>query len=97
MLHLDCNIFFQQIQKKWEEPGKCQVKQHETFISTHPGEDRDSDSEDEISPQQQLPVPIQEEVIEPIKQTNDVEMQEEDEEEGNKNSATDTAEVVNDE
>lgn len=106
--------FFQQTQKKWEEPGMCAIKQHETFISTHPGEDRDSDSEEEAesSIRQQLPVPIQDEVIEATPATTeevgeDAEMQQQDEAdneeetsadaESERQEVRDTGEVENDE
>lgn len=75
--------YYEQTQKKWEEPGKCEVKDHETFISTHPGEDRDSDSEEEGESggnKQQLPVPIQDEVIGEVQEeVEEAEMQEEEE------------------
>lgn len=56
----------QKTQEGWKEPGKCEVKEHEGFISSHPGEDRDTDSEDEnedSKKQEKAPVPIQEEPI----------------------------------
>lgn len=97
-------MFSQEVQKKWEEPGKCEVKSHETFISTHPGEDRDSDSDDETTTsQQQLPIPIQEEEIQPAGEetTEDVEMQQEAENEAEDDSEQDlakqTSNVENDE
>lgn len=60
-----------QAQKTWEKPGDCQVKEHEGLISSHPGEDRDTDSEDEEpNDKKQLPVPIQDE---PVEETSNVE------------------------
>ncbi|XP_057663610.1 RNA helicase aquarius [Diorhabda carinulata] len=47
----------------WEKPGDVLTQPHEGFISSHPGEDRDTDSENEDSGKQ-LPVPIQDEPIE---------------------------------
>lgn len=80
------------------------MKPHETFISTHPGEDRDSDSEEEgedrgTAPKRpQLPVPIQDEVVEPQQVTEeDVEMQNESTEPEERDQVRDTGEVENDE
>lgn len=55
----------QKTKENWKEPGKCAVKEHEGFISSHPGEDRDTDSEDEKEDTKkgQAPVPIQDEPI----------------------------------
>ncbi|XP_072391042.1 RNA helicase aquarius isoform X1 [Diabrotica undecimpunctata] len=47
---------------KWNKPGEVPTQSHEGFVSSHPGEDRDTDSEDEDSGKQ-VPVPIQEEPI----------------------------------
>ncbi|XP_074037324.1 RNA helicase aquarius isoform X2 [Leptinotarsa decemlineata] len=52
-------------EKKWDEPGNVEVHTHEGFISSHPGEDRDTDSEDEDSGKQ-MPTPIQDEPVEDI-------------------------------
>lgn len=97
---------FSQTQKQWQEPGKCDVKQHDYFVSTHPGEDRDSDSEEEgEANSQQLPLPIQDEAVEETRdeESNAVEMQEVpdvDVEMANQDSdeqVRDTGEVENDE
>ncbi|KAF5289862.1 hypothetical protein FQR65_LT01996 [Abscondita terminalis] len=53
---------YYQTQLKWNEPGTCEIKSHEGFISSHPGEDRDTDSEDERE-DTQIPVPIEDEPI----------------------------------
>ncbi|XP_017768552.1 PREDICTED: intron-binding protein aquarius isoform X2 [Nicrophorus vespilloides] len=61
---------FYYAQKKWDEPGACDVKDRDRMISKHPGEDRDTDSEDEEGDEgdkrnkMQVPTPIQEEPIE---------------------------------
>lgn len=40
------------------------MKQHEYFVSTHPGEDRDTDSEeDDDEETTQVPIPIQDEPV----------------------------------
>ncbi|KAG5894901.1 hypothetical protein JTB14_030606 [Gonioctena quinquepunctata] len=52
-------------EKKWNQPGDVEVHSHEGFVSSHPGEDRDTDSEDEDSGKQ-LPIPIEEEPVEEI-------------------------------
>lgn len=50
--------------KQWEKPGNIEGKSHEGIITQHPGEDRDTDSEDEKEePGEQVPVPIQDEPI----------------------------------
>ncbi|KAJ8928422.1 hypothetical protein NQ314_019011 [Rhamnusium bicolor] len=49
--------------KKWEKPGDVEIHSHEGFVSSHPGEDRDTDSEDEDA-SNQLPIPIQDEPVE---------------------------------
>lgn len=51
-------------ENKWDKPGDIHLKSHDGFISSHPGEDRDTDSEDEDSGKQQLPIPIQDEPVE---------------------------------
>lgn len=85
---------FQQAQKKWTKPGDCEVKPHEYFVSSHPGEDRDTDSEDEKEEQvEQLPTPIQDEDVE---LQEDVEMQE-DPRNDERQEVCDTGEVENDE
>nr|CAI5843199.1 unnamed protein product [Callosobruchus analis] len=55
--------YYEQMGHKWEKPGEVQVPEHEGFISSHPGEDRDTDSEDEEEAGKQLPVPMEEEPI----------------------------------
>lgn len=59
-------FFFQETQKTWEKPGDLKKKSHEGLIASHPGEDRDTDSEDEKDEpaKGQLPVPIQDEPVE---------------------------------
>lgn len=54
-------ILFQQFESNWEKPGDIEIHSQKRFISSHPGDDRDSDSDDEDS--KQLPTPIQEEPI----------------------------------
>lgn len=53
---------FQQFEKKWDKPGEIDVQVHEGFVSSHPGEDRDSDSDEETKVQ--LPTPIEDEPVE---------------------------------
>ncbi|CAH1983386.1 unnamed protein product [Acanthoscelides obtectus] len=55
--------YYEQMGHKWEKPGEVKVQKHEGLISSHPGEDRDTDSEDEGDSGRQLPVPIEEEPI----------------------------------
>ncbi|XP_018334120.1 RNA helicase aquarius [Agrilus planipennis] len=63
-------------QMKWEEPGKCAVSEHEGFISSHPGEDRDSDSDEEEKEQKKFPKPIEEEPIDNnSKESEEIEIQ----------------------
>lgn len=96
----------QQTQKKWQKPGQCEVQSHEYFVSKHPGEDRDTDSEDE-GEREQLPVLIQDEVVAEVEENpedgrndEDLEMVEdngEDANDGNREDVGDTGEVENDE
>lgn len=101
--------FFQQFENKWEKPGNIEVHGQKRFISSHPGEDRDSDSEDEDT-KQQLPIPIQEEPIEEtsgtstdgsqnvpeIERNDSIEVQETIiEESTNRDDITDTGEAEN--
>lgn len=71
-----------QQQKQWEEPGSCKVQAHEYFVSKHPGEDRDTDSEDDeetqkkIDNSKQIPVPIQDEPIDDTAQRIPIETEE---------------------
>lgn len=57
---------YEETQKTWEKPGDLKKKSHEGLIASHPGEDRDTDSEDEKDEpaKGQLPVPIQDEPVE---------------------------------
>lgn len=55
-------FLFQQFESNWEKPGNIEIHGQKRFISSHPGEDRDSDSDDEDS-KKQFPTPIQEEPI----------------------------------
>lgn len=82
------------------------MQSHEYFVSKHPGEDRDTDSEDE-GDKVQLPVPIQDEVVAEVEESGengrndeDVEMVEDNGEDGsdeNRKEVRDTGEVENDE
>ncbi|KAJ8958745.1 hypothetical protein NQ318_016473 [Aromia moschata] len=54
--------YYEQTEKKWHKPGDVEIHSHEGFVSAHPGEDRDTDSEDETEGAQ-LPIPIEEEPI----------------------------------
>ncbi|KAL1512806.1 hypothetical protein ABEB36_002332 [Hypothenemus hampei] len=60
-------IHYEERQKQWEKPGNVGGKTHEGLISSHPGEDRDTDSEDEGDESKtQMPVPIQDEPIDDV-------------------------------
>ncbi|XP_066245723.1 RNA helicase aquarius [Euwallacea similis] len=60
-------IQYEETQKQWEKPGNVECKSHEGMITSHPGEDRDTDSEDEGEQKgAQVAVPIQDEPIEEI-------------------------------
>lgn len=50
------------MEHSWGKPGDVQLHPNEGLISSHPGEDRDTDSEDEDSGDQK-PVPIQDELV----------------------------------
>ncbi|CAG9762602.1 unnamed protein product [Ceutorhynchus assimilis] len=98
---------------QWEKPGHIEGKSHEGIITTHPGEDRDTDSEDEGDNKSQIPVPIQDEPIEeniaeqpPIRESvveqnteEQVQVIEDDDEEmdGNRDEVMDTGEARSDE
>ncbi|XP_060536471.1 RNA helicase aquarius isoform X2 [Cylas formicarius] len=89
---------FEQTQKQWEKPGNVEPKTHEGLISAHPGEDRDTDSEDEAEDtRNQMRVPIIDEPIEDAV-VEETEMAPEEEEDKNEEMelTTDTGEAVND-
>lgn len=82
-------------QAQWTQPGKCEIKKREQFVSSHPGEDRDTDSEEEVEQEKenkkQLPVPIQDEIMEePINGENEMDA---DDNEGDENEGVDTGEM----
>lgn len=65
--------YYEEAQKKWQKPGECEIKEHNQLVSTHPGEDRDTDSEDESDGNKQLPVPIEEEPVSEVTEVTETE------------------------
>lgn len=106
-------MHYEQSQSQWQKPGGVEGKSHEGLISSHPGEDRDTDSEDENEEGVQLPVPIQDEPIDeasrqststqqPVEPEESqevpiIEDQDEEMEENNTADTIDTGEAANDE
>lgn len=78
---------FYHTQEEWQKPGELETTEHQGLISSHPGEDRDTDSEDEET-KMQAPVPIQDEPIEEDKEDKE-------EQQGVTPSANETGEADN--
>ncbi|ERL86254.1 hypothetical protein D910_03664 [Dendroctonus ponderosae] len=88
-------------QKQFQEPGSLEQKSHDGLIASHPGEERDTDSEDEQEATGQLPIPIQDEVQPPKESPMEiipVEQPDDDmKDETTASETMDTGEVANDE
>ncbi|XP_019770956.2 RNA helicase aquarius isoform X1 [Dendroctonus ponderosae] len=92
---------YEDTQKQFQEPGSLEQKSHDGLIASHPGEERDTDSEDEQEATGQLPIPIQDEVQPPKESPMEiipVEQPDDDmKDETTASETMDTGEVANDE